>query len=150
MKYLYYDDAYHVIEIVSKIAKNEHDQFVKVCEKYAREHVERIKKFLSKGWSSIPSSMKNDLRKMMNNSMFSDVSFKLINNNQIIHLHKVISLFLFLFLSQHTHNSHTNIILILFFVCVTHIHTHAHISLSLCVYLCVCIYIDLGSDMFTK
>jgi hypothetical protein len=49
MKYLYCDDDYHVIEIVSKITKNEHDQFVKVCEKYAREHVERIKQFLSNG-----------------------------------------------------------------------------------------------------
>jgi hypothetical protein len=92
MKYLYCDDDSHVIGIVSKIPKNEHNQFVKVCEKYAREHVEHIKQFLSNEWSSIPSSMKNDLRKMMNNSMFSDVSFKL-NNNQIIHLHKVISLF---------------------------------------------------------
>jgi hypothetical protein len=105
MKYLYCDDAYHVIEIVSKIAKNEHDQFVKVCEKYAREHVGHIKQFLSNGWSSTASTMKNDLRKMMNNSIFSDVSFKLNNNNQIIHLHKVI--FLFLFLSQqHTQISY--------------------------------------------
>jgi hypothetical protein len=125
MKYLYCDDAYHVKQIVSKIAKNEQDQFVKMCEKYAREHVERIKQFLSNGWSSITSTMKNDLRKMMNNSMFSDVSFKL-NNNQIIHLHKVISLFLFL-------NTHTNIMLILFFVCVS-------LTLTL-TYLFLCVYI---------
>jgi hypothetical protein len=105
MKYLYCDDVYHVIEIVSKIAKNEHDQFVKMCEKYVREHVERIKQFLSNERSSIPLTMKNDLRKMMNTSMFSDVSFKL-KNNQIIHLHKVISLFLFL--SQHNSQLNTH------------------------------------------
>jgi hypothetical protein len=133
MKCLYCDDDYHVKQIVSKIAKNEHDQFVKMCEKYAREHVERIKQFLSKGWSSIPSTMKNDLRKMMNNSMFSDVSFKLNNNNQIIHLHKVISLFHSLSITHtHTHKYHIDSVL-----CVchthTHTHTHTHISLSLCV-----------------
>jgi hypothetical protein len=104
---------------------------------------------------------------MMNNSMFSDVSFKL-NNNQIIHLHKVISLFHFL--SQHTHNSqlntqhtdiywierdidthtYTNIILILFFVCVslTLTLTLTYLSLFVCIF--VCVYFDLGSDMFTK
>jgi hypothetical protein len=144
MKYLYCDDAYHVNEIVSKIAKNEHDQFVKMCEKYAREHVERIKQFLSNGWSSITSSMKNDLRKMMNNSMFSDVSFKL-NNNQIIHLHKVISLFHFLFQHTQTHKYHIDSVL---YVCLTHTYTHTHISLCVCIF--VCMYIDLGSDMFTQ
>jgi glycerate-2-kinase len=96
MKYLYCDD---VKEIASTIPPNQYEEFVKVCEKYGREHATRIKEYLSSKRIITPSQMKRDLRKMVNNQLFSDVSFKV--NNEIIHSHKVISL--------STHTKHTQI-----------------------------------------
>jgi NCAIR mutase (PurE)-related protein len=74
-------------EISTEAEKNE---FVKMCEKYSKEHVDRINKCLSlKRNIASNSRMSEDLKKMFNNELFSDVTFKV--ENEIIHAHKVIN-----------------------------------------------------------
>jgi hypothetical protein len=62
-----------------------------MCEKYSKEHVERINKCLSlKRNIASNSRMSEDLKKMFNNQLFSDVTFKV--ENEMIHAHKVINI----------------------------------------------------------
>jgi hypothetical protein len=81
-----------VIETINEIStkEDERNEFVKMCEKYSKEHVERINKCLSWKRNILSNSrMNEDLKKMFNNEMFSDVTFKV--GNEMIHAHKVIN-----------------------------------------------------------
>jgi hypothetical protein len=63
-----------------------------MCEKYSKEHVERINKCLSlKKIKASNSRMSKDLVLMFNNELFSDVTFKV--ENEMIHAHKVINIY---------------------------------------------------------
>jgi hypothetical protein len=85
LEYLY-SDMFHSI---SKIPENQRDEFVKMCEEYASEHVPRIKTFLSlKKNNIIDSKMNSDMKKMFNNERFSDVAFKV--DKETIKAHKVV------------------------------------------------------------
>jgi hypothetical protein len=78
-----------VIDIINEIStKDERNEFVKMCEKYSKKHVKRIKKCLSLK-RNIVSRMSEDLKKMFNNKLLSDVTFKV--ENEMIHAHKVIN-----------------------------------------------------------
>jgi len=85
LKYLYSD----TIDPVAKFSSNDED-FVKLCENYAKEHMQHIEQFLSgQQYVSAPKSrMSNDMRKIFNDERFSDVTFKI--NNEIIKAHKVV------------------------------------------------------------
>jgi hypothetical protein len=77
-----------VDEILTK--EDERNEFVKMCEKYSKEHVERISKCLSWKRNILSNSrMSEDLKKMFNNQLFSDVTLKV--ENEMIHAHKVIN-----------------------------------------------------------
>jgi hypothetical protein len=80
-----------VIDTINEIStEDERKEFVKVFEKYSKEHVERINKCLSLKRNKVSNSrMSEDLMKMFNNELFSDVAFKV--ENEMIHAHKVIS-----------------------------------------------------------
>jgi lysyl-tRNA synthetase class II len=83
---LYSDTIDTINEISTK--EDERNEFVKMCEKYSKEHVERINKCLSLKRSIVSNSrMNEDLKKMFNNELFSDVTFKV--ENEMIHAHKV-------------------------------------------------------------
>jgi hypothetical protein len=81
-----------VIDTINKIStkEDERNEFVKMSEKYSKEHVERINKCLSLKRNKVSNSrMSEDLKKMFNNKLFSDVTFKV--ENEMIHAHKVIN-----------------------------------------------------------
>jgi lysyl-tRNA synthetase class II len=81
-----------MIDTINEIStkENERNEFVKMCEKYSKEHVERINKCLSLKRNIVSNSrMSEDLKKMFNNELFSDVTFKV--ENEMIHAHKVIN-----------------------------------------------------------
>jgi hypothetical protein len=81
-----------VIDTINDIStkEDERNEFVKMCEKYSKEHVERINKYLSLKRNKVSNSrMSEDLKKMFNNELFSDVTFKV--GNEMIHAHKVIN-----------------------------------------------------------
>jgi hypothetical protein len=82
-----------VIDTINEIStrEDERNEFVKMCEKYSKEHVERINKCLSLKRNILSNSrMNEDLKKMFNNNeLFSDVTFKV--ENEMIHAHKVIN-----------------------------------------------------------
>jgi hypothetical protein len=80
-----------VIDTINEISKkeDERNEFVKMCEKYSKEHVERINKCLSLKRNKVPNSRMNEDLKMFNNELFSDVTFKV--ENEMIHAHKVIN-----------------------------------------------------------
>jgi lysyl-tRNA synthetase class II len=81
-----------VIDTINEIStkEDERNEFVKMCEKYSKEHVERINKCLSLKKIIVSNSrMSEDLKKMFNNELFSDVTFKV--ENETIHAHKVIN-----------------------------------------------------------
>jgi NCAIR mutase (PurE)-related protein len=82
-----------VIDTINEIStkEDERNEFVKMCEKYSKEHVERINKCLSLKRNILSNSrMSEDLKKMFNNQLFSDVKFKV--KNETIHAHKVINI----------------------------------------------------------
>jgi hypothetical protein len=79
-----------MIDTINEIStrEDERNEFVKMCEKYSKEHVERINKCLSLKRNKVSNSrMSEDLKKMFNNELFSDVTFKV--ENEMIHAHKV-------------------------------------------------------------
>jgi hypothetical protein len=80
-----------MIDKINEIStEDERNEFVKICEKYSKEHVESINKCLSlKRNIASNSRMNEDLKKMFNNELFSDVTFKV--ENEMIHAHKVIN-----------------------------------------------------------
>jgi hypothetical protein len=80
-----------MIDTINEIStEDERNEFVKMCEKYSKEHVERINKCLSLKRNKVSNSrMSEDLKKMFNNELFSDVTFKV--ENEMIHAHKVIN-----------------------------------------------------------
>jgi hypothetical protein len=85
LKYLYSD----VITSVNQISEFHYDEFLKICEKYAMEHMQRIKKYLSLKYSGIlTSNISKDLEKMVHNELFVDVKFKV--NSDLIKAHKVV------------------------------------------------------------
>jgi hypothetical protein len=61
-----------------------------MCEKYSKEHVERINKCLSLKRNKVSNSRMSEDLKMFNNELFSDVTFKV--ENEMIHAHKVINI----------------------------------------------------------
>jgi hypothetical protein len=81
-----------VINTINEIStkEDERNEFMKMCEKYSKEHVERINKCLSLKRKIVSNSrMSEDLKKMFNTELFSDVTFKI--DNEMIHAHKVIN-----------------------------------------------------------
>lgn len=81
-----------MIDTINEIStkEDERNEFVKMCEKYSKEHVERINKCLLLKRNIVSNSrMSEDLKKMFNNELFSDVTFKV--ENEMIHAHKVIN-----------------------------------------------------------
>jgi hypothetical protein len=81
-----------VIDTIDEIStkEDERNEFVTMCEKYSKEHVERINKCLSLKRNKVSNlRMSEDLEKMFNNELFSDVTFKV--KNETIHAHKVIN-----------------------------------------------------------
>jgi hypothetical protein len=70
-----------MVDTINEIStkEDEGNEFVKMCEKYSKEHVERINKCLSLKRKIVSNSrMGEDLKKMFNNNeLFSDVTFKL-------------------------------------------------------------------------
>jgi lysyl-tRNA synthetase class II len=80
-----------MIDTLNEIStEDERNEFMKMCEKYSKEHVERINKCLSlKRNIASNSRMNEDLKKMFKNELFSDVTFKV--ENEMIHAHKVIN-----------------------------------------------------------
>jgi hypothetical protein len=80
-----------VIDIINEIStkEDERNEFVKMCEKYSKEHVERINKCLPLKRNKVSNSRMSEDLKIFNNELFSDVTFKV--GNEIIHAHKVIN-----------------------------------------------------------
>jgi hypothetical protein len=80
-----------VIDTINEIStkEDERNEFVKMCEKYSKEHVERINKCLSLKRNKISNSRMREDLKMFNNELFSDVTIKV--ENEMIHAHKVIN-----------------------------------------------------------
>jgi hypothetical protein len=81
-----------VIDTINEISirEDERKEFMKMCEKYSKEHVERINKCLSLKRNIAPNSrMSEDMKKIFNNKLFSDVIFKV--ENEMIYAHKVIN-----------------------------------------------------------
>jgi NCAIR mutase (PurE)-related protein len=79
-----------MIDTIHEIStEDERNEFVKMCENYSKEHVERINKCLSLKRNIASNSRMSEDLKMFNNDLFSDVTFKV--ENEMIDAHKVIN-----------------------------------------------------------
>jgi NCAIR mutase (PurE)-related protein len=79
-----------MIDTIHEIStEDERNEFVKMCENYSKEHVERINKCLSLKRNIASNSRMSEDLKMFNNDLFSDVTFKV--ENEMIDAHKVVN-----------------------------------------------------------